>query len=297
MNKILDIASSKREAWTNKGSPAWLQALLSTGYIPYIAASERLLPFLNTRPFGLSVSQFLMENADHGAFHEAYLLSNSLSFKSPDLKMPHWVLIDCVLMQTAVVGFMKSRDALPEEFLNHYRNDPSIDLDRLDYIPISGQISSPAVGTKNLVGFSLFSLSRSIGGAPKLALYTKALALTVYNIASYEACFGIAQYNNPSLKIHGCMSSRMEIYQPIVPLHAAKDMTLIYKTGVDFDPYSLSEQRPDEEPTFWLNARDISGKTRMQQGLKEGKSYVIVPPFSVKRDGEIFLPIREEKIL
>ena len=27
--------------------------------------------------------------------------------------MPHWVLIDCVLMQTAIVGFTAKKSALP----------------------------------------------------------------------------------------------------------------------------------------------------------------------------------------
>jgi len=277
-------------------APPWLSNLLASGYRPYIATSERLLPFFNLAPFVQPVRCFLLENAEHGPFHEAYLLSNSLSFKSPDLKMPHWVMIDCALMQTAIVGFMKARDDLPEELLSHYRNDPSIDLDRLDALPVSGQISSPAFGLNNLVGLSLFSLARSIDGPQKLGLYTKALALEVYRAASCAAYYGIAQYNNPSLRIHGRMSSRMEIYQPIVPLHPGKDMTLIYRMAVDFDPYKLDDTLPPAaEPTFWLNARDIAGKTRMQAGIAEGKRYVIAPPFSVKRDGEIFLPIREEK--
>lgn len=278
-------------------APSWLHAIKAQGFHPYLATSERLLPHLNLRPFGQDITPYLMENPDHGPFHEAYLLSNSLGFKSPDLKMPHWVLMDCVLMQTAVVGFMVARDRVPEEMLHHYRNDASVDLDRLDYIPISGQISSPSLGGKGLIGFSLFSLAQPIGGPKSLGLYTKALAMETYRAATYDACFGIAQYNNPAIKVHGRLASRVEIYQPIVPLHPGKDMTLIYKTSVDFDFNNLEKPLPDVEPTFWLNAHDIGGKIRMQNGIKDGKSYVIVPPFSVKRDGEIFLPIREEKAL
>ncbi|MGE3623015.1 MAG: hypothetical protein AB7H77_03955 [Bdellovibrionales bacterium] len=277
--------------------PAWLMTLQSAGYLPYISTSRRLLPFLDTSPFGEKANIFLMENDEHGPFHEAYLLSNSLSFKSPDLKMPHWVLIDCALMQTAIVGFMKACKDLPESLLSHYRNDPGIDLDRLDFIPVSGQISSPSVGGESFVGISLFSLAKSIPEGPsQLGLYTKALALEVYRAARQSHYYGIAQYNNPSLKIHGRFTPRLEIHQPMVPLHPGKDMTLIYKMTVDFDPHRLDEP-PSEagEPTFWLNARDISGKNRMQAGIADGKRYVIMPPFSVKRSGEIFLPIKEEK--
>jgi hypothetical protein len=272
----------------------WLQNLLAGGYIPYIATSATLLPSFNTTPFGQKAEAFLMENPEHGPFHEAYLLSNSLAFKSPDLKMPHWVMIDCALMQTAIVGFMKACKDIPESFLSHYRNDPSVDLGRLDYIPVSGQIASPTAGGKNMSGFSLFSLATSIGGQKNLGLYTKALALEVYRAAHYEWIFGITQYDNPALKIHGRFSSRMEIAQPIVSLHPKKDMTLTYKMAVDYDPYRLDEMMQEVEPTFWLEAHDIDGKTRMQRGIADGKRYLILPPFSVKRQGEIYLPIYEE---
>lgn len=274
-------------------APAWLQNLIAQGYIPYIATAEYLLPSFNLAPFGQKTPVYLMENPEHGAFHEAYLLSNALSFK--DLKMPHWVLIDCALMQTAVVGFMKARDALPDGFLNHYRNDPSIDLDRLEYIPISGQVSSPTAGGKILSGFSLFSLSSSIGGPKDLGLYTKALAFEVYRAASYDWFYGTAQYDNPAVKRHGRFSSRMEIVQPMVPLHPRTDMTFIYRMKVDYDPQRLAEIPTKIEPTFWMKANDIAAKMRMQNGLKEGKRYYIAPPFAETRDGQIYTPIIEEK--
>ncbi|MDR3450182.1 MAG: hypothetical protein P4M15_10635 [Alphaproteobacteria bacterium] len=276
--------------------PAWIETLRAAGYVPYIATSESLLPTFNTAPFGQKAQGFLMENPDHGAFHEAYLLSNSLSFKSPDLKMPHWVLIDCALMQTAVVGFMKARADLPDSFLDHYRRDPSIDLDRLDYIPVSGQIASPTAGGKNLSGFSLFSLGSTLGAPKRLGLYTKALALEVYRAAGYEWLYGITQYDNPAIKIHGRFSPRMEIVQPIVSLHPKKDMTLIYRMAVDYDPMRIDEPLEAIEPSFWLQANDIAGKNRMQRGIADGKRYSIAPPFAVTRNGEIHLPIIEEKI-
>ena len=294
MGKTLHIKSGQSNA-ADEAPPLWLQTLLSAGYIPYISSSEYLLSSFNTMPFGQKTHIYSMENPEHGVFHEAYLLSNSLSFKSPDLKMPHWVLIDCALMQTAIVGFMKARADLPESFLSHYDKDPSIDLDRLDYIPVSGQIASPTADGKSLSGFSLFSLGSSLGAPKNLGLFTKALALEVYRAAHYEWLYGITQYDNPAIKIHGRFSPRMEIVQPIVSLHPKKDMTLIYRMGVDYDPHQLGEPIEGIEPSFWLEAHDISGKMRIQRGIADGKRYLIAPPFAVKRNGEIHLPIIEEK--
>jgi hypothetical protein len=291
---VPDIRPKQGDA-ENKPTPAWMQTLLAAGYVPYIATSGYLLSSLNAAPFGQKTPAYLMENPEHGAFHEAYLLSNSLSFKSPDLKMPHWVLIDCALMQTAVVGFMKACADLPESFLDHYRKDPSIDLDRLDYIPVSGQIASPMADGKSLSGFSLFSLGSTLGAPKNLGLYTKALALEVYRAASYDWLYGITQYDNPALKIHGRFSPRMEIVQPIVSLHPKKDMTLIYRMAVDYDAQRLGEPLAGVEPSFWLEAHDIAGKARIQRGIADGKRYLIAPPFAVTRNGEIYLPIIEEK--
>lgn len=287
--------SARRKIVEHTQPPAWLESLTAAGYYPYVATSDYLLPAFNLTPFGVPAQTFLMENPDHGAFHEAYLLSNSLSFKSPDLKMPHWVLIDCALMQTAVVGFMRRRDSLPENMLAHYRNDPAIDLDRLEYIPVSGQIASTTADGKCMSGFSLFSLGSSIDGPRNLGLFTKALAIEVYRAANLEWLYGITQYNNPAIKIHGRFSPRMEVIQPIVSLHPKKDMTLVYRMAVDYDPYTLTDKLPEPEPTFWMKADDISGKIRMQNGIKDGKRYYVAPPFVTKRNGELYLPIIEEK--
>ena len=294
MNKALGNAQAQHPT-ERAAAPVWLQELISAGYIPYIATSDYLLPSLNTHPFGQKAQAFLMENPDHTPFHEAYLLSNSLGFKSPDLKMPHWVLLDCVLMQTAVVGFMRAKESLPDSFLDYYRKDSSIDLDRLDYLPVSGQISSPTAGGKILSGFSLFSLGYAIDGPRNLGLYTKALALEAYRAQHYEWIYGTAQYDNAAIKVHGQFSPRMEIAQPILSIHPKQAMSFIYRMAVDYDADRLDKPREAIEPSFWLEAHDLSGKLRMQSGIAEGKRYFIAPPFAVNRGNEIHLPIIEEK--
>jgi hypothetical protein len=291
--KSLDNPAIGTESLEQK-APAWLEEMEALGYRPYIATSERLLPIFNTKPFGKDAACFVMENPEHHAFHEAYLLSNSLSFEKPDIKMPHWVLVDCVLLQTAIVGFMKKVSEIPETLLKHYQEDASVDVDQLTYLPVSGQIASMAADGKSVVGLSLFSLGPKLGEPKGLGLYTKALALEVYRAAQYEYVYGITQYDNRSLRIHGRFADKMEIYQATVPLHPFKDMTLIYRMSLKYDPYKLDEKPPENEPTFWLNAKDAEGKKRIQAGMKAGKRFLIAPPFIVKRDGEVFLPIVEE---
>src|SRR6185369_1039032 len=173
--------------------------------------------------------------------------------------MPHGVLIDCVLMQTDIVGFMKPKKDVPEEFLHFYRSDRYIDFNKVEYIPITGQIASPAIDGQSLVGISL-----EVHGQERYPLY-----------------YGIAQYNNPALRIHGRFASEMGIHQAIVPLHPGREMTLVYKMNIDFDAFTLKTGTsvPPRDPTFWMKADDTEAKLRMQAGMKAGKQYVIAPPY------------------
>lgn len=285
----------KMHSSEHKTCPGWLSALIQEGYIPYMMTSRHLLPMLNTQPFGVDVFCSLMEEHDQLSFHEAYFLSNALSFKAPDLKMPSWVLIDCVMMQTAVVGFMRSKHAIPSHLLDYYQNDPHVDLDKIEYIPITGHISSPAVGGTSLTGFSLFSLARELGaGTKQLGLLSKALALEVYKAHAYESFYGVAQYHNPALRIHGRFSSIMEIDQVTVPLHPQKDMSLVYKMKIDFDPYTVETEPMPVAPTFWMNAKDAATKKRIEKEMRAGKRFIIAPPFSVRKGEDTMIPIIEK---
>jgi hypothetical protein len=203
-------------------------------------------------------------------------------------------MIDCALMQSAIVGFTRSVKDLPPELLKFYEDDPRVDLSALERIPVSGQIASPAASHGTFVGISLFSLGQHLRGEQRLGLYTKALALEVYKARQSGTFYGIAQYDNPALKIHGRFSSRMEIEQAMVPLHPRKDMTLIYKMSIDFDPHLVDTAPPEQEPTFWLDAHDREMKSRIQEGLRQGRRYQIAPPFAVHKNGSVVLPIIEE---
>ena len=274
-------------------APEWFSRLMLKGYRPYIATSRRLLEFINLTPYGLPADLYLLDDAEQIPFHEAYLLSNSLGFSAPDLKMPHWVLIDCALMQSAVVGFTRAVGDIPPELRDYYKADPRVDLSKLSRLPISGQIASPSAEPGNFVGISLFSLGRHFGGDAGIGLYTKALALEVYKVREGGTFRGISQYDNPAIKIHGRFSRSLEIEQVMVPLHPRREMTFIYKMDVDYDPHGLEDVPLAVEPTFWLNARDTVTKRRMEIAKSEGRTFRIVPPFITHRDGESFVPIVE----
>lgn len=283
--------SNKPLAEKSEMPPPWLDELAQNGLVPYIATSKHLLSSFNLNPFGIELQSFVMEDDASRAFLEAYLLSNALSFKTPEYKMQNWVFVDCVLLQQSIVGFMKKKEDIPPDLLKHFENDPCVDLSALTHIPLSGQIDAEAADD-SLVNYSLFSLGREAGGIKNLGLFTKLLSLEAHRAQGKEYRI-IAQYDSPSLKVHGRISSSMEIEQPMVPLHPGKDMTLVLKMNVGYDAHAIQTLPTSITPSFWLNAHDIETKKTMQDGIQNGKSYIIAPPFSVTRSDGVFLPIVE----
>jgi len=277
----------------------WVKQLLDAGLVPYVSTSEHYLRYLDLSLFGGKEIVRILENPDHRNFHEAYLVSNSLAFGNPNLKMQNWVYIDCVLMQTAVVGFAVPIDKAPATLVNHYEKDPWVDADTLDYIPVSGQIASLGIDRGVLVGFSLFSLRRQIEhmDVHKLAHKTKYAALKVYRAEELDKYVGISQYDNRGLLTHTLFGRKMYIDQTTAPLHPLRDMSFTYSMKVDLDEArilgELNQSVGDYD--FMLKAEDLQKKLEMQARIKEGERFYIMDPVHVRKEDGLYLPIKVEK--
>ena len=277
----------------------WMKEILATGLVPYVATSESYLNFLDLSIFGGKEIVRVIEDPAHRNFHEAYLVSNSLAFGNPDLKMQNWVYIDCVLMQTAVVGFAVPIDKAPDSLIDFYEKDPWVDVKTLDYIPVSGQIASLGIDSKQLVGFSLFSLRRQIESlnAHKLAHKTKYAALKVYRAAERERFIGISQYNNRALLTHTLYGKKMYIEQTTSPLHPLREMSFTYAMKVELDEARILGDMPAEpiDYDFMLKADDTAKKLEMQERIRRGERFIIQDPVHVTKDDGLYLPIKIEK--
>ncbi len=266
-----------------------LEKLIEYGCVPYIATSAHLLPHFNLEPFGYRVTPFI-DGPEYVNFHHAYVRSNTVAFEA-DLNMPEWVYIDYVLLQTAAVGFMVERSKASHSLLSQFDSDPLVDLEKLEYIPISGQTAGLTADGETWLGCSLFSLAkhfpelRSLG----LATFTRGLALKCYGAKKFR---GITQYDNPAVGIHGKTTKAMKIIQPIVWLHPRTHMTFLYEQELDYDINALSTPDP-EEYDFLLSAYDLEKKKEIEQGLAAGKQYRIVSPFRIVDGENVFLPIQE----
>lgn len=277
----------------------WMSELLDAGLMPYVATSEKYLDYFDYSLFGGCEIVKVMENEDHRNFHEAYLVANSFAFGNPDLKMPNWVYIDCVLMQTAVVGFALPVDKAPVHMIDYYEKDPWVDISKLDYIPVSGQIASLGVDGKRFIGFSLFSLRRQIAHLDihKLAHKTKYAALSTIRADKAESFVGISQYDNKALTTHTRFGKKMYIEQATSPLHPLRDMSFTYKMKIELDEDRiLGDLKQDPSGyDFLLKADDIAKKNEMQKRMRSGERFYIMDPVHIKKEDGLYLPIKVEK--
>ena len=281
-----------------------LKQILDLGLVPYISTSANVLPHLDLSLFEGHAIIKVLEEEEHLSFHQAYLLSNSLGFGSPDLKMPNWVYMDCVLLQTAVVGFAMSVEKVPESLRALYEADPKVDMDALDIIPISGQISAMGLDGETLTGFSLFSLKARLLNEFKdfatlsLGTLTKFAALCAYKAdASDRVVRGVAQYDNPALKIHGLFSDKMYIEQPMLPLHPLQSMSFIYRMQVKLSEEELQSnvQLSGREPDILLHAEDKIMKHEIAERIQQGEQFYIQHPIQITKDDGVYLPICVEQ--
>ena len=267
------------------------QKIIDAGYVPFVASTPELFSSFQLNPMGLKPAVIPCDTPNI-PFFESYLTANSIAFESPDLKMPNWVLIDCILMQSALVGFARHKKDCPPEFLAMFQKDLPHLYDQIDLIPISTQIAN--VSSKgDWFGASLFSLERFLKPMSRLSLaaHTKALAFMVYGTKEFR---GLTQYTNPALKIHGLFGQKMYIQTPIVDLHPKTHMSLVYRIKIDFDPDNFLH-REEVEPDFWMKADDKDKKLWMQEQQAQGHEFIICPPFQVKKPDGIHIPIKQEK--
>lgn len=269
----------------------WFKHLTDFGLRPYVATARHQLPSLDVAAAGKGALTFCLEDPLATSFHNAYTTANALAFGAKDLTMPGWVYIDCVLMQTAVVGFAAPRESVPASLLKEFGAQGEV----LDWVPISGQTASPAIDGTTLVGFSLFSLRSYWPELPTLGLETKALALEVYRARRFDRFLGITQYDNPALAMHGRFGKTIEVVASRVPLHAQGHTSLVYGMKIDFDPACLGEPpMPERAPDHWIKAGNAEDISTLEAGIAEGKRYFILPPFQVREGQTVTLPIAEE---
>ena len=253
------------------------QEHLDSKLIPYVLTHRRNLPFLDLSvDIGTDLEIICVEDQSNAEFCSLLNRSNQEAFGGPDsMGMPLWVMLDCAILPSAMIGFMLRRDDTPDEILEKLDVDDDYD----GFVPVSEYCACPTIEKNCVSGFSLHSHLVGHGVATR----TKALALAIYGARSQ---IGVTQFYNPAIRVHvrfGAME--MIIHRPSV--HTYPEDSFVYRLQLPPRDVLLNMARGDDvfgQSDFPDGIRwDFDPDNEVMQGrlaghLEEGGQAFLVPP-------------------
>ncbi len=253
--------------------------------IPYVLTTKQNLPYLDLDlDVGTEVETLLIEDEEHSEFGYLLTRSNHQAFGGLDsMGMPMWVMLDCGILPSAVVGFMLDVDDAPDHILDKLE----IDDDYEGYVPISEYCGCPTVEEGTVSGFSLHSHLPGQG----IATRTKALAMAIYGARKQ---IGVTQFYNPAIRVHvrfGAM--KILLHRP--PVHTEPEDSFVYKLRLPPRKTLLNMARGADvfghrdlpEGVRW----EFDPDNEMMQGRlarhlrEEGEAWLIPPGWRATDDG------------
>ena len=251
-------------------------------YVLYFAGTPQAYHSLTTQsPFGkelvfIDVFDYLKAN-----FFDMLNQLDGISYGDKSLAMPKWVGLDCALLPSGFVGVGLPHNQCPDEFLQKFVLPPEYK----GIVPLSEYCAIPTMQQGHWVGHTLASLVQGGG----VGFFTKLLGFTVFPITHYT---GVAQYTNPSLKVHTKFSP-LTLKTAITPSHSEPLMTFVYEHAVDRDvlPQIFKNPAEQKEPKFYLDPEDKNMKIAFQCFIEQGFTVKILPPGHVKEDNKLFIPL------
>lgn len=183
--------------------------------IPFVLTTRANAPYLrlDQEALGMSLRMIWVEDQADAAFGQLLNDTNQLAFGGADMGMPLWVLLDCGILPSAVVGFAARREQLEAQAPELLKKVGV----RADYqhelVPLSEYCGSIMVEPGAVCGFSLQSQLEGVG----LGTRTKALAMWIYKAT---AQVGVTQFDNAAIRVHTHMGPlRVQIHRPSVHTH------------------------------------------------------------------------------
>lgn len=250
------------------------QEQLADHLIPYALTPRRNLPFLDLEIFDDDeLITFSVEDDENAEFCSILNNSNHDAFGGRGgMGMPLWVMLDCAILPSAVVGFMLPVEDTPDEILDKL----NVDDDYEGYVPISEYCGCPTVEKDAVSGFSLHSQLPGQG----IATRTKALAMAIYGARTQ---IGVTQFYNPAIRVHvrfGAME--MMIHRP--PVHTYPEDSFVYRI----------ELPPREVLVNMARGADVFGQSDIPEGVRwefDPDNEVMQGRLSghLKEDGQVWL--------
>ncbi len=223
-------------------------ASLDDELVPYVLTTRRNLPYLDLDiEIGHDLKLMRIEDDRHAEFCTLINRSNHDAFGGRDsMGMPRWVMLDCAVLPSAVVGFMLPVDKTPDEVLERLE----VDDDYEGYVPVSEYCGCPTVEKECVSGFSLHSQLVGQG----IATRTKALALATYGAQSQ---IGVTQFYSPAIRVH-VRFGRMEVLMHRPAIHTYPEDSFVYRL----------ELPPKETLVDMARGADVFGESEIPEGVR-----------------------------
>lgn len=216
--------------------------------VPYVLTPRGNLPFLNLDvDIGQPVETLHIDRDEHAEFCSILNHSNQKAFGGKEgMGMPKWVMLDCAILPSAVVGFMLPVEKTPDEILDKLDVDDDYD----GWVPISEYCGCPTVEKDCISGFSLHSQLVGQG----IATRTKALAMLVYGARSQV---GVTQFYNPAIRVH-VRFGLMELVLHRPPIHTYPEDSFVYRLQLP----------PEETLVGMAKGADVFGQSDIPEGVR-----------------------------
>jgi hypothetical protein len=235
-------------------------------------------------PIGSPIEVYRVEDEENAEFCSILNRGNQAAFGGPnDMGMPLWVMLDCAILPSAMIGFMLPRDFVSDEIIDRLEVDDDYD----GYVPISEYCACPTVEPSTVSGFSLHSHVPGRGVATR----TKALGLLVLGA---QRQIGVTQFDNPAIRVHVRFGPlEIKIHRPIV--HTHPEDSFVYSLDVPTteelieiargeSEFGAGERPPGQRWTFLHDDELAHGRLR-QHLLDGGRAWVIPPGWRATEQG------------
>ena len=251
--------------------------------VPFVLTTRANAPFLrlDEQALGMPLRVIFIEDDHHSPFCQVLNHTNHLAFGGAGMGMPLWVLLDCGVLPSAVVGFASPFEGLPQAL----RAKLSLPADYPhELVPLTEYCASLTVEPGGVCGFSLQSQLEGAG----LATRTKALAMWVYG-ATFQT--GVTQFDNPAIRVHARLGPlRIQIHRPTVHTHPDKSFvyrvelppaaTLAAMARAELHEAPLAQQarRLAQDQRWRLRTWDEDEHQALRRRLALGQPLYIAPP-------------------
>lgn len=258
-----------------------------------LEAADHLTPYVLTfgpnvehldLDLGFDVEVLTVEDPANAEFCSLLNRSNQHAFGGPsDMGMPLWVMLDCAILPSAMVGFMLDSELVPDDLWDLLDTDDDYE----GWFPISEYCAAVSIEPGCVSGFSLHSLLAGQG----IATRTKALALAAFGAT---AQIGVTQFENPAIRVHARFGP-MEILLHRPSVHTHSEDSFVYRlelpdreTLVQMAAGGLDFGVPDRpEGMKWLfDPTDEVSQGRLASHITDGgRAWIVSPGWRGTQDG------------